>query len=411
MHRSRTRLLAGGIGVLLLSGAGVAPAVARTDGEPPAVGANEQTQLVALAKSYLDARTRSLLSDRGGRPLSKATAAPVALSAGQQRVASAVDGYLAQNRQKLAAHKQRWISSETTVVPSSVERQPDGSVTATVTEKTRLLFDRTLDPEAPEATEQSVDRVFTYVKTGGQWAIADLRPANAEQSVAVNDAPRTITEAAFEASPMIDVPEYTYGIPGPLSATDKNEDQQPEPTPVIPESAAPEDGTPTGDPKEDTGAAAARLMAGYCYTCMVNYANTYWQNFNPNYRRFSTDCTNFVSQTMKAGGWAYDYGLYTSSSNWWYNRLNQTRTWAAAENWSRFAPKRVSWLSNVWYLGNGDVLLVDNDKNHNMNHAMIVTKKTSSMVYLTYHTNETHNNPLITVLRSDTDAWWYAART
>ncbi|WP_165952566.1 amidase domain-containing protein [Kribbella albertanoniae] len=411
MQRSRTRLLAGGIGALLVSGVGMAPAAAQTDGVPPAVGANEQAQLVALAKSYLEARTRSLLSDRSGRPLSKAAVAPVALSAGQQRVASAVDLYLAQSRQKLASHKQRWISSETTVLPTSVKQQPDGSVTATVTEKTRLLFDRALDPEAPEATEQSVDRVFTYVKTGGTWSIADLDPGNAEQSVAVNDAPRTITEAAFEASPMSESPEYMYGAPGPLSAADQEEDQRVEPVTVHPPADAPEDGSPIDDPQEDTGAAAARLMAGYCYTCMVDYATRYWENYNSRYRSWSTDCTNFVSQTMRAGGWAYDYGLYTNNANWWYNSLNQTRSWPAAENFSRFAPKRTSWLSNVWKLKIGDVLLVDWDKNGNKNHAMVVTRKTSSMIYLSYHTTDTINKPLTEVLRKDTTAWWYAART
>ncbi|MEU4190299.1 amidase domain-containing protein [Kribbella sp. NPDC026611] len=415
MRNSRNRLLAGGLGVMLLGAVGVPPATAHVAaepaGQPAAVAKSDQDQLLALAKTYLQSRTAALLSDSQGRPLSKASIAAVPLSAPQQRVAQAVDLFLAKDRQNLEAHKQRWTSAETTVVPTTIQRQPDGSVQATVTEKTRLLFDRKLDPEAPVDTAQSVDRVFTFVQQNGTWTIASMRAASADQTVALNDAPRAVVDAAaFGASPMIDVPEYNYGIPGPLSAGDQAEDQQPEPDPDLPLADAPEDGTPTAGDKDD-GAAAARLMSGYCYSCMVSYANTYWDIYNTSYRAFSNDCTNFISQALKYGGWAYDYGWYRSGSNWWYNRLNQTYTWSGAENWSHFAPKRTSWLSSVWYLLRADVLLADWDHNGAINHAMIVTQKTSSMVYLSYHTNDSHNTPLSIIISHNPGTTYYAART
>jgi hypothetical protein len=337
------------------------------------------------------------------------------MAASQQRVAQAVDVFLENERQNLAQHKQRWISAETKITAIDVRQSTDGTVLATVNEKTRLLFDRKLDPEAPEDSAQSVDRVFVFVPVAGQWQIAAVRPASDDQTVAVNDAPRAVTEAAAAGfSPTINVPEYNYGIPGPLSAGDQTEDQTPEPVVVLPEATAPEDGVPTGDDPKDPagiGAAANKLQASYCYTCMVTYANKYWDIYNTGYRAFSNDCTNFISQALKAGGWAYDYGLYTLSGNWWYNRLNQTYTWAAAHNWSRFASKRVTWLGSVWYLLKSDVLLEDWDSNGNISHAMIVTQKTTSMVYLSYHTNDSHNMPLSTVISHNPGTTYYAART
>lgn len=72
----------------------------------------------------------------------------------------------------------------------------------------------------------------------------------------------------------------------------------------------------------------------YSYSSMATYLETYWQNYNPNYRDFSGsggDCTNFVSQALRAGGWTDVSGLYTNSNYWWYNSLNQTYSWTSVD--------------------------------------------------------------------------------
>lgn len=48
-----------------------------------------------------------------------------------------------------------------------------------------------------------------------------------------------------------------------------------------------------------------------------------------------------------------------------------------------------------------------------MNHAMIVTKRTTDMIYLTYHTNDTLNRSLRSIIASYPGAnnWYYAYRT
>ena len=127
---------------------------------------------------------------------------------------------------------------------------------------------------------------------------------------------------------------------------------------------------------------------------VVAYANKYWDTYNSSYRSFTNDCTNFVSQAMREGGWANDTGLWNDDHNWWYNSLNQTHSWGGAENWYKFArvnSGRVTAASNVYSLRPGDVLQVKYSGDTAIHHSMIVTLYSSSMIYLTYHSNDKHN--------------------
>lgn len=165
------------------------------------------------------------------------------------------------------------------------------------------------------------------------------------------------------------------------------------------------------------GPSPMAIPAGLDYGAMVTYALTYWTNYNPAYRNFSAnggggDCTNFVSQALRAGGWQDAIGWYQSNDVWWYNSANQSYTWAGAQNWSRFAPQRTTWLANIWYMERADVLQLDFNKDGSKDHTMIVTKKTSSEIYMTYHTAD-HINRTLSSLQAiyANSAWWYSYRT
>jgi hypothetical protein len=120
---------------------------------------------------------------------------------------------------------------------------------------------------------------------------------------------------------------------------------------------------------------------------MTRYALQYWDNYNPNYRTYGGeggDCTNFLSQIVKAGGWAEtgswpgenrplrDQWYYGHEGNW-----STTHTWAAAENWYWFASPfnsgRTEVLDHIWEMGVSDVLQIDFDRNDNISHSMFVT--------------------------------------
>jgi hypothetical protein len=323
----------------------------------------------------------------------------------------------------LARQHQRWLRADVTLTSNQWTLLPDGALIGLFTERTALYFDRLLDPGAPDSTQQVVDREFTFDHVGNTWRIRDQRHTNREAPTPVNDAPAAFSSASVSPAPQPSSPDYNlynYGTAEPLPPDGVAEDGAGEPDPIPPDAlaGAPEDGAPIGDdtksdaaPSSDTGSQRYGTLSGYNYTAMVNYAATYWDVYSRSYRAFSNDCTNFISQALRYGGWGFDYGLYTLSGNWWYNAYNQTYTWAAAENWSRFAPKRTNWLSSVWYLAKADILLADWDRNGNKNHAMIVTVRSSSMVYLTYHTFDTLNKPLSLILRDNPNAWYYAART
>jgi hypothetical protein len=136
----------------------------------------------------------------------------------------------------------------------------------------------------------------------------------------------------------------------------------------------------------------------YLYVGTLNSSSS--TGYNSSYRAYSpTDCTNFLSQCLKYGGWAYKnaYSNATSSSSWWYNTnatTGDTYSWKNANGFNAFmaASGRGSLTSNVLNLNIGDVLMADwfdNTTtctcNGTWNHSMLVTCKSSSDVFLTYH--------------------------
>lgn len=141
------------------------------------------------------------------------------------------------------------------------------------------------------------------------------------------------------------------------------------------------------------------------------YAVQYWRNYNPTYRFFDKDCTNFISQAMRAGGWTDVNGWYRNPEHWWYNILNQTWSWVNVPYWYEFAlnhSERTTLLSNPRYLWEGEVLQVDFTNNGTKDHSMIVTCRTSSEIYLTYHTIDTFERSFASLSTAYPNARWLA---
>ncbi|MBP2471466.1 hypothetical protein JOF53_000338 [Crossiella equi] len=174
---------------------------------------------------------------------------------------------------------------------------------------------------------------------------------------------------------------------------------------------------PTASVRRPAAAAPAQLKAmAYNYPAMLNYANAYWDNYNGSYREYGNDCTNFISQIMRAGGWGDVDGDRTSNNSWYYGSFTFTTsyTWAGAENWYWFAmveSKRTAHLGNVWDMLPTDILQMDFDRDNNINHTMVVTASDTGNRYLTYHTNDTHNKRLSTIIAENPNAWYYSHRT
>lgn len=167
--------------------------------------------------------------------------------------------------------------------------------------------------------------------------------------------------------------------------------------PVYTGDVAPAEPTTTPPP---AGVAAAAVSVSK--TKIVNYALKYALTNNPAYHHYSNDCTNFVSQSMFAGGW----GMRLSSPMWFYNiRGNvhlplNSKSWSVVPDFASFGTssgranltnQNIPWAANL-----GDVIVVDwrgNSGPVQMNHAVLVTKITASNVFVSYHTTNTKNLP------------------
>jgi hypothetical protein len=125
------------------------------------------------------------------------------------------------------------------------------------------------------------------------------------------------------------------------------------------------------------------------------YALKHAKNYNSNYREFDNDCTNFVSQCLKAGGWEYDGGYHRSPKNWYYYTYFQTWTWVNAHYlyWFLQYSNRSEPADGTMSLSVGDLVFADWDFDGHIDHSMIVTHKSRSEIYLSYHTVDRRNYP------------------
>jgi hypothetical protein len=175
------------------------------------------------------------------------------------------------------------------------------------------------------------------------------------------------------------------------------------------------------------------IASGYNYPAMVAYAVKWAKGRNPAYRSYGNDCTNFISQIMREGGWAdVGSGFFdrTDNTKWFYGSQTYTTSysWAGAPNWAEFAAlasKRTSILPSIWNMGLADVLQVNWDHPaggpETIDHSMVVDETAHDAYgyvteeYMTYHTNDTYHRPLSEILAtpqgSDPRNKWYAHRT
>lgn len=292
--------------------------------------------------------------------------------------------------------------AEVAVTIDHVKKDTERSVTVTATERTRLYFDHE-DPKAPSFEAYRLKHEFRIVAKDGKWLLehadADLKPGPPPPTQITRIPRSTIVE--------------TYHPKNNSSKTTQI-DSSIEPNEKTPSKLSPINAS---DPPYD-------------YLAMLDYANKYWDNYNPEYRAFDNDCTNFISQIMDAGGWDHKSGLWSSNSAWWYNWLNNTHSWSGADNWFRFAREesgRVTSLEHIYQMQPSDVLQVDwdlpgnenpNEPPDNIDHTMIVTGTKGEVghateVYVTYHSNDRLNVPFWGSLLpgANPKSVWYASRT
>jgi hypothetical protein len=372
--RSRTpgrTILVAALSTLLL------PVTAAHAADTPAPAPAPADTFGRVADAVFTDRTAALLTGGHKQLTAAKSAAGVRLSAALARTENTALTSLRGTRSRLAALGEAYRAADTDVHVDRT-RIRGGKATVSVTETTTLTYERIRGDE-PATTGFRAHHDLTFAaRPDGTWQLTGVR--------LTDKGPRPVNEpvpAATSARPraVIDAPRSATSYPAPANPK-----------------------------KLGTGTA-------YDYAAMTTYAEKYWKNYNASYRRFTSaggDCTNFLSQALKAGGWKTVTNSTEDYDTWWYGTSGQSDSWVGVNEWSWFTQtaKRTTALANAYQMDLGDALQVDFDRDGSKDHSMITTYRSSSGVpYLTYHDVDTFRRSLASIVASYPNAAYYAYRS
>ncbi|MFG2748357.1 amidase domain-containing protein [Streptomyces xanthophaeus] len=364
--------------VALASGSMLAYSASAGTG-PEAADRATSEAFARIADDVLSERTQALVEDQPGRRQAGQTPAKTRMSAQLKKDEEAAISSLRSRKTRLADLGEAYTGADTRV---AVDRATvtGGKATVEVTEQTTLTYKK-LRGDEPETTDfRTRYELKLTSKRGGGWELTSIKSRDTGP-VAINE------------------PVATKG-----NVVKDDGNQYPDGTPASTKYPAP------AKPKAKTGGA-------YDYAAMAKYAEKHWSNYNPAYRKFNGaggDCTNFISQALKAGGWKAVPGSTSDYRNWWYDGTRQSDSWVGANEWAWFtlSNQRAANLANVYQTDVGDILQLDFNKDGSKDHSMMVTYRSSAgMPYLTYHSTNTYRKSLASLIASYPDAVYFAYRT
>lgn len=111
----------------------------------------------------------------------------------------------------------------------------------------------------------------------------------------------------------------------------------------------------------------------------VQYAEYWWNQYNPKFPQFTVDCTNFISQCLRAGG-ASMQGAPDRESGWWYRADNWSYSWSVAHSLRWYLSGATRGLQgkevdDASQLKAGDVICYDFEGDGRWDHNTIVVAK------------------------------------
>ncbi|MCX4695140.1 amidase domain-containing protein [Streptomyces sp. NBC_01408] len=364
--------------VALVSGSMLAYSASAGSGPREADRATADT-FGRMADDVLSQRTQALVEEQAGKHSSGPGGTKTRMSAQLKKNEDAALQSLRSRKTRLAELGEAYSGADTRVV---VDRATvtGGKATVQVTEQTTLTYKK-LRGDEPETTDIGTRYELTLTsKKGGAWELVSITSKDSGP-VAVNEP-----------------------VAAKVNTVKDDGNQYPDGTPASTKYPA------TPKPKAKTGGA-------YDYTAMAKYAEKHWKNYNPAYRKFNGaggDCTNFISQALKAGGWKNVPGSSSDYRNWWYDGTRQSDSWVGTNEWAWFtlSNQRAANLANVYQADIGDIVQLDFNKDGSKDHSMMVTYRSSAgMPYLTYHSTNTYRKSLASIIASYPDATYFAYRT
>ncbi|UQW99601.1 amidase domain-containing protein [Streptomyces sp. RerS4] len=332
-----------------------------------------------IADDVLSQRTEALVEDQPGRRGATPAATKARMSAKFKQDEDTALSSLRSRRTRLAELGEAYTGADTRVAVDKAT-VAGGKATVQVTEDTTLTYKKLTGDEPATTDFRTRYELKLSSKKGGGWELTSIT-SQENGPVAVNEP-----------------------VAAKVNVVKDDGNQYPDGTPAATKYPA------TPKPKAKTGGA-------YDYTAMAKYAEKYWSNYNPAYRKFNGaggDCTNFISQALKAGGWKPVPGTSSDYRNWWYDGTRQSVSWIGANEWAWFtlSNQRAANLANVYQMDVGDIMQVDFNKDGSKDHSMMVTYRSAKgMPYLTYHSTNTYRKSLASILASYPDARYFAYRT
>ncbi|MEV7723457.1 amidase domain-containing protein [Streptomyces sp. NPDC087917] len=332
-----------------------------------------------MADDVLSHRTQALVEDRAGHRNSAPAAAKTRMSSQLKKDEDAAISTLRSRRTRLADLGEAYTGADTRV---SVDRATitGGKATVQVTEQSTLTYKKVRGDEPATTDFRTRYELKLTSKRGGGWELDSIK-SQENGPVAVNEP-----------------------VAAKQNVVKDDGNQYP-------------DGTPAATKYPATPKPKAKAGGTYDYAAMAKYAEKYWSNYNPAYRKFTGaggDCTNFISQALKAGGWKTVPGSTSDYRNWSYENARQTDSWVGANEWAWFtlSNQRAVNLANVYQTDVGDILQVDFNKDGSKDHSMMVTYRSSAgMPYVTYHSTNTYRKSLASLVASYPNATYFAYRT
>ena len=353
--------------------------------DDPTVDAATKATFQKLADAVFTDRTQALVDDSGRHgehsKLTSHFSGKVRLSGTQAHAEDSALSQLRGRKDRLEQLGERYSSASTSVTLNATELK-GRHAKAEVTETTTLTYEKVRGNEPKTTGFQAHHELSFQADKHGNWQLTGIK--DTDDGVAVN---------------------------------------QPT-TPTVTEPATGDDDSPPAATRASTSrnapAKAKNLTSGaYDYKAMAAYAQKYWNKYNPDYPDFSGqgaggDCTNFVSQSLKAGGWKHVPG-YTNDWHKWFGTADiQSDSFVGVNEFSWFAlsSKRVTSLPYVYQLDVGDVLQMDFNRDGSKDHSMIVTYRSPQGVpYVSYHSTNTYNRSVASLIASYPNAYYYAYRT
>lgn len=128
----------------------------------------------------------------------------------------------------------------------------------------------------------------------------------------------------------------------------------------------------------------------------VRYAERWWDSHNPDYQHFEEDCTNFISQCLRAGGSPL-WGSPQRTRGWWYTHNNWSYSWSVANalRWYLSGSRKgliAKEVSSADQLSPGDIICYDFQGDGSFDHNTIVVKKdTEGMPLVNAHTTNSRH--------------------